>query len=63
MGLSKRSGECYTPDWYGHFKQKIQQVCGAVTQEMIRAACTRNLVRRLECCVNAGGHEFQHTLE
>lgn len=43
-------------------KNKIRAACQTVTREMIQAACTRNLLRRFECCINEGGNQFEHQM-
>lgn len=43
-------------------KNKIREAAGSVTPEMIRAACTRELMRRFEACVEADGGSFEHIL-
>lgn len=43
-------------------KIKIRRACNNLTQEMIHAACTRELLRRFDACVDADGGHFEHLL-
>ena len=43
-------------------KKKIGRACQTVTPNMIRAACTRELLRRSESCVAAEGAQFENLL-
>lgn len=43
-------------------QNKIRAACQTVTPEMIRTACTRNLLTRFEHCITEDGHQFEHQL-
>lgn len=43
-------------------KMKIRLACSDITPDIIRATCTREVIRRFEACIISNGHHFEQFL-
>lgn len=57
-------GQVYTeePRSLEDLKNKITRACRAIPEEVIRSACTTELLKRYELCQTENGQQFEHLL-
>lgn len=44
-------------------KQKIKDACSNIPSHVLVKATTKELLRRLEICLEVDGHQFEHLLK